>query len=113
MDTGPPQVLKRGLNLPAAFVNSRAIAKQLGLPFSKLFLGVLASGPKKAIALGYMANAFNSIKRATELGDHEIGVLPVGQVMGLLKDVPTVAEVMERIVKEAKEANKNLGKQLA
>ena len=113
MDTPPARkVLKRGLNLPGAFVNSRAIAKQLGLPFFKLFLGVLASGPKKAIALGYMANAFNSIKRATELGDHEVGVLPVGQVMGLLKDIPSVAEVMERIVKEAKEVNKNLGKQL-
>jgi enoyl-[acyl-carrier protein] reductase II len=114
LDTPPARkVLKRGLNIPGAFVNSRAIAKQLGLPFSKLFLGVMAAGLDKAIALGYMANAFNSIKRATENGDHEIGVLPVGQVIGLLKDIPTVAEVMERIVREAKDVQKDLAKKLA
>ncbi len=114
LDTPPARkVLKRGLNIPGAFVNSRAIAKQLGLPFTKLFFGVMAAGLDKAVALGYMANAFNSIKRATENGDQEIGVLPVGQVMGLLKDIPTVAEVIQRIVKEAKEVNINLGKQLA
>ncbi|MBN2223650.1 MAG: nitronate monooxygenase [Deltaproteobacteria bacterium] len=114
MDTPPAhKVLKRGLNIPGAFVNSRAIAKQLGLPFFKLFFGVMAAGLDKAIALGYMANAFNSIKKATENGDHEIGVLPVGQVIGLLNDIPTVAEVMERIVKEAKDVQKDLGKKLA
>lgn len=114
MDTeSARKVLKRGLNLPAAFVNSRAIAKQLGLPFAKLFFGVIAAGLDKAVALAYMANAFDSIKRATENGDFKIGVLPVGQVMGLLKDIPTVAEVMERIVKEAIEVQKDLGKKLA
>ena len=114
MDTeSARKVLKRGLNLPAAFVNSRAIAKQLGLPFPKLFFGVIAAGLDKAVALAYMANAFDSIKRATENGDSKIGVLPVGQVMGLLKDTPTVAEVMERIVKEAIEVQKDLGKKLA
>jgi enoyl-[acyl-carrier protein] reductase II len=114
MDTPPARkVLKRGLNIPGAFFNSRAIAKQLGLPFIKLFLGVMAAGLDKAIALGYMANAFDSIKKATENGDHKIGVLPVGQVMGLLKDIPTVAEAMERIVKEARDVQKDLGKKLA
>ncbi len=113
MDTQQARkVIKRGVNLPAAFFNSRAIAKQLGLPFSKLFFGVLASGLKKAIALAYMANAFDAIKRATENGDHKVGVLPVGQVMGLLKDSPTVAEVIDRMVKEARETNKRLGTQL-
>ncbi len=114
MDTPPARkVLKRGLNIPGAFFNSRAIAKQLGLPFIKLFVGVMAAGLDKAIALGYMANAFDSIKKATENGDHKIGVLPVGQVMGLLKDIPTVAEAMERIVKEARDVQKDLGKKLA
>ena len=41
---------------------------------------------------------------ATEDGDSKTGVLPVGQVQGLIHDQPTVAELFERIVKEAKEA---------
>jgi enoyl-[acyl-carrier protein] reductase II len=39
---------------------------------------------------------------ATEKGDLEKGLLPVGQVQGLIRDEPTVAEVMERIIVEAK-----------
>ncbi len=51
-----------------------------------------------------MATAFKAIKVATEDGDSKTGVLPVGQVQGLIHDQPTVAELFERIVKEAKEA---------
>ncbi len=96
------KAIKRGLNLPAAFFNAQEIAKQLGLPFSKLFLGVLLSGWKNARQLAFMANGFNAIKLATEDGDTKKGVLPVGQVTGLIHDEPTVAELMERIVAEAK-----------
>jgi enoyl-[acyl-carrier protein] reductase II len=49
---------KRGLNLPAAFFNTQDIAQQLGLPFSKLFLGVLLSGWKNVRQLAFMANGF-------------------------------------------------------
>ena len=51
-----------------------------------------------------MANAFKAIQLATEEGDNDKGVLPVGQVQGLIHDEPTVAELFERIAKEAKEA---------
>jgi hypothetical protein len=59
---------KRGLNLSAAFFNAQDIAQQLGLPFSKLFLGVLLSGWKNARQLAFMANGFKAIKLATEKG---------------------------------------------
>ena len=67
-------------------------------------LGVLASGYKNAKQLAFMANAFKAIKDATEDGDSKKGVLPVGQVQGLIHDQPTVAELFERIMKEAKAA---------
>jgi len=98
------KAIKRGLNLPAAFFNSREIAKQLNVPYFKLFLGVLASGWKNARQLAFMANAFKAIKVATEDGDTKTGVLPVGQVQGLINDVPTVAELFERIMDEAVKA---------
>ena len=45
-----------------------------------------------------MANAFKAIRIATEEGDMKNGVLPVGQVTGLIHDDPSVAALMERIV---------------
>ena len=98
------KAMKNGLSWPAAFFNSQDIAKQIGVPYFKLFLGVLASGYKNAKQLAFMANAFKAIKDATEDGDSKKGVLPVGQVQGLIHDQPTVAELFERIMKEAKAA---------
>jgi enoyl-[acyl-carrier protein] reductase II len=102
------RAIRRGLNIPAAFVNSREIAAQLHLPYLKLFLGVLASGWKNARQLAFMANGFKAIRVATEEGDMACGVLPVGQVTGLIHDEPTVKEVVERIVAEAAEVKEKL-----
>lgn len=107
------KAIDRGLNLPAAFFNSQEIAKQLGLPFSKLFLGVLLSGWKNARQLAFMANGFKAIRIATEEGDMKNGVLPVGQVTGLIHDEPTVAELMERIVSQAKLQQQKLNTQFS
>jgi enoyl-[acyl-carrier protein] reductase II len=95
------KALKRGLNLPAAFFNARLIASQMKMPFFKLFIGVMLSGWKNARQLAYFANAFKLILDATEGGDTEGGLLPVGQATGLIHDEPTVAELMARIVAEA------------
>ena len=103
--------IRQGLNirkLIEALPNSMVIANQLHLPYFKLFLGVLASGWKNARQLAFMANAFKAIRVATENGDNEKGVLTVGQVTGLVRDVPTVAELMERIVSEASAARQRL-----
>jgi enoyl-[acyl-carrier protein] reductase II len=98
------RALKKGLNLPAAFFNSREIARQVNVPYFKLFVGVLASGWSNARQLAFMANAFQAIKEATEDGNTKTGVLPVGQVQGLISDQPTVAQLFERMVKEAQAA---------
>ena len=107
------KAVKRGLNLPAAFVNSQNIAKQMNIPYFKLFLGVLVSGWSTARQLAFMANAFKMIQTATEKGDTKTGVLPVGQVQGLIHDEPTVAELFQRIVNEAEQAQKKVTKALA
>ena len=62
----------------------------------------MASGWKNAKQMAFMANAFKAIRVATEQGDTNEGVLPVGQVTGLIQDEPTVAELFEKIVTEAK-----------
>jgi len=41
-------------------------------------------------------------------GNLEEGIFPAGQVVGRINDIPSVAELMERIVNEASEAMKKL-----
>ena len=113
MDSPPARrQVKRGLNMPAAFFNSQIIARQLGLPWLKLFFGVMLSGWRNAKQMAFLANTYSNALLATEVGDTERGILPVGQVTGLLDDIPTVAELMERVVKEAQETSKKLVSQV-
>jgi enoyl-[acyl-carrier protein] reductase II len=107
------KAIRKGLDLPAAFVNSREVAEQMNMPYLKLFVGILASGWKNAMQMAYMANGFKAFKLATEDGDMEKGILPVGQVMGLVKDEPTVAELFERIVAEARAVQEKLAAKVA
>jgi enoyl-[acyl-carrier protein] reductase II len=92
---------RKGLDLPAAFFNAQGIAKSLHLPFLKLFIGVLLSGFKTSIQFAYLANASKAFQLATEEGDLEKGILPVGQCTGLIKDEPSVKELLDRMVQEA------------
>ena len=107
------KAIKKGLDLSAAFVNSQDIARQMKMPYLKLFIGILASGLNNAYKMAFMANGFKAFKLATEDGDVEKGILPVGQVMGLIRDEPTVAELFERIVAEAKEVQQQLAAKMA
>lgn len=106
------KAIKNGLNLPAAFFNSRNIARQINQPYWKLFIGVMFSGMSNAIQLAYMANAFKAIRLATEDGNTVTGVLPVGQVQGLVHDVPTVAELFARMDAEAKAVSGRLAQKV-
>ncbi len=102
------RTIARGLDLPAAFLNSREIARQIHAPYWKLCLGVMASGWKNVRQMAFMANAFKAIRVATEQGDTKEGVLPVGQVTGLIHDEPTIAKLFERFVAEAKTIQQQL-----
>lgn len=112
-ERGAQKMLKRGLNLPAAFFNARGIAKQMRLPFLKLFIGVIASGWKNAIQLAYFANAYKALHIATEEGNVERGIIPVGQGVGLIHDEPTVSELIERLVEEVRMVKERVAEKLA
>jgi len=114
MDTKAAQVaIKKGLRPLSALVNGRKIAKQIKIPYWKLIVGVMASGIKNAVQLAFMANAFKAIRLATEEGDTKEGVLPVGQVQGLIHDEPSVAELFARIATEVETIKKELAGKLS
>jgi nitronate monooxygenase len=53
--------------------------------------------------LARQAVSISGLKIAIDNGDFETGVLPMSQAIGLIKDLPTCKEVIERTVAEAQE----------
>lgn len=103
--------IKQGINLPRAMITGPRIARELKLPLFKLMLGMLAQ-PANMMKLAHMSTAFDKIKWATENGDLKKGVHLTGQIQGLIDDLPTVKEVIERTIKEAKEVYTKVGPML-
>ena len=64
------------------------------------------------LTFGQMAMAANApmLTRASMVeGRPEVGILPTGQVVGVIEELPTVAELVERIVREAEATLARLG----
>ncbi len=102
---GALRLMRRPLNPLAALASSREIAAMLGLPWGKLVVGILLSGPRKALQMARMAVGFEAFRLGTTAGDMQRGVLPLGQVTALVEDTPSVAEVIARIVREAEQVS--------
>lgn len=105
---GSERLMNKKMNPFTALLMSRKIAKLLGFPWLKLFIGILLMGFKKSFQMARMAIGFEAFKVGTIDGDNVKGVLPIGQVTGIIHDTPTVKQIIERIAKEAKEAQKVL-----
>ncbi|HYA93919.1 MAG TPA: nitronate monooxygenase [Thermodesulfobacteriota bacterium] len=75
------------------------IKSMVDIPIFKLFLGGLKQRGFQDLAR--QAVSISGLKIAIDEGDLETGVLPMSQAIGLMKDIPTCKEVIERIVAEA------------
>lgn len=110
VSVGASKLMKKRLNPLSAFFQSREIAKLLGLPFMKLFISILLMGPKKAIQMARMAIGFKAFEVGTINGDNVKGILPLGQVTGIIHDTPTAKQAIDRIMREAKQVEGRLAK---
>ena len=66
---------------------------------------------REGMTLDEMARAAAApllIRSALVEGDAVKGLLPTGQVTGVLTDLPSVSELVERVVKEARESGRRL-----
>jgi enoyl-[acyl-carrier protein] reductase II len=79
-------------------------ARQMAIPLYKVIPGLLTQY-HKMYAVAQFGAATTAIQAATVDGSVENGVQFVGQCQGLIDDIPTVNEMMERIMREAKEAS--------
>ena len=72
----------------------RAMRKRHGLTWSQVFMA---------------GNTPILLRRAMVEGDSNAGVMASGQVVGVIDDLPTVAELLQRITNEAEETLARLG----
>jgi NAD(P)H-dependent flavin oxidoreductase YrpB (nitropropane dioxygenase family) len=82
----------------------------IDVPIVKLFLGGLKQ--RGVHNLARQALSISGLKIAIDNGDLETGVLPISQAIGLIKDLPTCQEVIERTVAEAQKWVEVAGKKL-
>jgi NAD(P)H-dependent flavin oxidoreductase YrpB (nitropropane dioxygenase family) len=91
--------------LPKAVRRALAFRKLTGTPLKELVQEGLAMRKSQDLTWSQLAMAANApmlIKAALVDGDPSVGVLPTGQVTGLIDELPTVAELVERIVADAR-----------
>ncbi|MCL2155573.1 MAG: nitronate monooxygenase [Leptospirales bacterium] len=109
---GARRLIKKKLNPFSALYYSRQIAKLLGYPWLKLAVGIMFMGFKRAVAMARMAIGFTAFKVGTMNGDNDKGVLPLGQVTGIINDTPTVDSVIKQIMSDAKKALKSVSSKI-
>ncbi len=96
-----PTVLK----LPAAIKRALAFRAQTGTSFKELVQEGLAMRKSQDLTWAQLAMAANApmlIKAALVDGDPSVGVLPTGQVTGVIDERPTVADLLAEIEADAR-----------
>ena len=102
-----------GLNPFRVFLESFGVARELQIPYVKMFLDVVKKGPKETIAMMRMAQMLEAHTVTLTTGDVKTGMTASGQSVGLIHDVPSVAEIMERLVAETRVAQARLAASVA
>lgn len=111
LNTPAPERIYKGkesLNPLSIFLQSFAIARELDQPYLKMFSDVIKKGPKKTVDMMRMARMLKMATHSRSDGDMNKGQIGSGMSVGLIHDLPTIAELIERLVAEADEAFRQL-----
>jgi NAD(P)H-dependent flavin oxidoreductase YrpB (nitropropane dioxygenase family) len=102
----------RLLRFPRAAAAALRFRKETGTSLADLVREGLAMKRNQDLTWSQVALAANApmlIKATMVDGRPEVGVLPTGQVTGVIDELPTVAELLARITAEAEATLKRLG----
>lgn len=108
-----PAAIKMAKGRPSLFQalsSALRIKKMINVPLYKLFLGGLKQRGVQDLAR--QALGLKGLQVAIESGDLETGVLPMSQAIGLMKDIPTCKELIERTVAEAQELLQSVSRKM-
>jgi NAD(P)H-dependent flavin oxidoreductase YrpB (nitropropane dioxygenase family) len=99
-------------SLPRAVRNAVAFKRLSGTPWRDMVGEGMAMRRTLELSWSQVVMAANTpmlLRAAMVDGRPDLGVMASGQVVGVIDDLPTVAELMARIVKEAEEVLERLG----
>lgn len=99
------------LRFPRAAGNALQFARQAGISLPALVKTGLEMKKDQELTWAQVALAANApmMTKATMVdGDAQVGILPTGQVVGAIEDLPKVADLLERIMSEAEECLERL-----
>jgi NAD(P)H-dependent flavin oxidoreductase YrpB (nitropropane dioxygenase family) len=99
-------------SLPRAIRNALAFKKVSGTPWRDIVQEGRAMRRSQDLSWSQVVMAANTpmlLKAAMVDGRPDLGVMSSGQVVGVIDDLPTVAQLVERIVAEAESTLKRLG----
>ena len=88
------------MNLIMAGLEATKAAKIVKQPVWKIMLGMLVMLDKIKL-LAYFGASVPRLQAATIDGDLDKGVQFIGQTQGLIEDIPTVQELVDRILADA------------
>lgn len=99
---------------PKAAYNALTLARSTGTGLRALVREGLAMKSNQELTWSQLAMAANApmLTRASMVeGRDDVGILPTGQVVGRIEELPTVAELIARIVREAEQTLARLAPQ--
>lgn len=94
-------VTRKPLTLWRALWQSLLLMRRQGTPLAQVWRQFREQGFTAMLQLSFFGAAVGRIRAAIEDGDHDQGVQLIGQAQGLIDDVPTCAELMQRVLREA------------
>jgi enoyl-[acyl-carrier protein] reductase II len=91
--------------LPTIVIRAFRAAQQMKMPLWKVLPGMITQW-EKMYTVAQFGAATDAIQLATVDGDLQNGVQFIGQCQGMIKDVPIVDDLIQRIMKEAEMVSK-------
>lgn len=93
--------IAKKLTMGRAIAKAMKAAMNTGQPITGLIKEASQNGVMETLKLAYFGAATEEIRQAIIEGDHKNGVQLIGQVQGLIHDIPSANEIVQRVLKEA------------
>lgn len=100
---GGQRYTRRRLSPPVAITRALRAAREMHRPMGALLRDVAQLGPLEAVKVAYFGAATLAMRKAIHEGNHVDGVQLIGQSQGLVHDVASVADIVERVMRQARE----------
>ena len=97
-------LMKHRPSFPTVFYRAIGAAQKMGMPLYKVLPGLITQWDKM-YTIAQFGAATESLMKATVDGDDKNGVQFIGQSQGLIEDIPTVDDLVQRIMQEAADAS--------